>query len=385
MTMFRKLLIGASIACGSRGMPTPRPTTRRDTPSAPRKGRPVRSAERVRLPTESPARSCTRRSRARSPARLRCSRRSASTTRATARTRTPARRAPARAPRRAHQLQLELDARIEQHVLEQQLAAAESPARPARPSGSQSITATVRVTSGTYDGGCRTYNPSGALGDGSQEEGQDPAFRVENGATLRNAILGNNGVDGVHFYNGGNLSNFRWTNVGEDAFTVKSSGTVNVSGVTGVEQRRQVRPGQCGLDRQHVELHRRQRREVLPPERRHDVQDQPSTSIVASLSNMGEGIFRTDSSSSMARTDQQPAAQPGSMCIGPWAAARARATRVTDRGRSSEWMSEGLPGVETPPAFCSNEAAWPATRFRQGLRIGAQCSERRGVAMFART
>ena len=68
----------------------------------------------------------------------------------------------------------------------------------------------------------RTFNPSGALGDGSQEEGQDPAFRVENGATLRNAILGNNGVDGVHFYNGGNLQNFRWTNVGEDAFTVKS-------------------------------------------------------------------------------------------------------------------------------------------------------------------
>ena len=90
------------------------------------------------------------------------------------------------------------------------------------------------MTSGTYDGGCRTYNPSGALGDGSQEEGQDPAFRVENGATLRNAILGNNGVDGVHFYNGGNLQNFRWTNVGEDAFTIKSSGTVNVSGVTGV-------------------------------------------------------------------------------------------------------------------------------------------------------
>src|SRR6202008_2121833 len=101
-------------------------------------------------------------------------------------------------------------------------------------SGTQAIAGTVGVTSGTYDGGCRTYNPSGDLGDGSQEEGQDPAFRVENNALLRNVILGNNGVDGVHFYNSGRLENFRWTNVGEDAFTVKSSGTVNVSGVTGV-------------------------------------------------------------------------------------------------------------------------------------------------------
>jgi len=43
--------------------------------------------------------------------------------------------------------------------------------------GNMTINATVRVTSGTLDGGCRTYNPGTGLGDGSQEEGQDPAFR----------------------------------------------------------------------------------------------------------------------------------------------------------------------------------------------------------------
>jgi pectate lyase C len=183
--------------------------------------------------------------------------------------------------------------------------------------GSQSISATVRVTSGTYDGGCRTYNPSGALGDGSQDEGQDPAFRVENGATLRNAILGNNGVDGVHFYNGGNLSNFRWTNVGEDAFTVKSSGTVNVSGVTGVDGEDKfgqvnaastVNLSNCIVD------------DVAKLFRQNGGTTFQINLFVdrCRLSNFGEGIFRTDSSSSTARITNSQLRNTGSMCIGPW-------------------------------------------------------------------
>jgi pectate lyase C len=184
--------------------------------------------------------------------------------------------------------------------------------------GSQSITSTVLVTSGTYDGGCRTYNPSGDLGDGSQEEGQDPAFRVENGATLRNVILGNNGVDGVHFYNGGNLQNFRWTNVGEDAFTIKSSGTVNVSGVTGVNSEDKfaqvnaasvLNVSNCIVDNAGKFLR----------------QNGDTTFKIevyvdrCQISNMGEGIFRTDSSSSVARLTNSRLRNSGSLCIGPWA------------------------------------------------------------------
>jgi pectate lyase C len=184
-------------------------------------------------------------------------------------------------------------------------------------SGSTSITATIRVTSGTYDGGCRTFNPSGALGDGSQEEGQDPAFRVENGATLRNAILGNNGVDGVHFYNGGNLQNFRWTNVGEDAFTIKSSGTVNVSGVTGVNSEDKfaqvnaastLNVSNCIVDNAGKFL-----RQNGGTTFRVDV-----TVDRCRISNMGEGIFRTDSSSSTARLTNSQLRNSGSLCIGPW-------------------------------------------------------------------
>jgi len=175
----------------------------------------------------------------------------------------------------------------------------------------------VRVTSGTYDGGCKTFNPSGDLGDGSQEEGQDPAFRVENGATLRNVILGNNGVDGVHFYNGGNLQNFRWTNVGEDAFTIKSSGTVNISGVTGVngeDKFAQINAAStlnisnCVVDSMGKFLR----------------QNGGTTFKITvnadrcQISNMGEGIFRTDSSSSVARLTNSRLHNSGSLCIGSW-------------------------------------------------------------------
>ena len=220
-------------------------------------------------------------------------------------------------------------------------------------SGSQSITATIRVTSGTYDGGCRTFNPSGALGDGSQEEGQDPAFRVENGATLRNAILGNNGVDGVHFYNGGNLQNFRWTNVGEDAFTVKSSGTVNISGVTRLQRRRQVRPDQRCWNGQPLELHRRQRREGHPPERRHDLQDHGQHRPLPALEPGGRRLpFRQ--LEQRRETDQQPPAQQSVRCASAHGrAARVRGTRTIDRDKLLVFRmkTEAWPGVETPPAF----------------------------------
>lgn len=37
----------------------------------------------------------------------------------------------------------------------------------------------------------------GALGDGSQDEGQDPIFEPADGAVLRNVIIGGPGADGV--------------------------------------------------------------------------------------------------------------------------------------------------------------------------------------------
>jgi pectate lyase C len=184
--------------------------------------------------------------------------------------------------------------------------------------GSVTVTATIRVTANTYDGGCRTYNPTSDLGTGDDDEGQDPAFRVENGATLRNAILGNNGVDGVHFYNGGRLENFRWTNVGEDAFTIKSSGTVNITGVSGfngsdkfaqVNAASTLNISNCVVDNMGKFL-----RQNGGTTFRIEV-----NADRCQISNMSEGIFRTDSSSSVARLTNSRLRNSGSLCIGSWA------------------------------------------------------------------
>ena len=140
---------------------------------------------------------------------------------------------------------------------------------------------------------------------------------MENGATLRNAILGNNGVDGVHFYGGGNLQNFRWTNIGEDAFTVKSSGTVTISGVSGfngedkfgqINAAGTVNISNCIVD------------SVAKVIRQNGGTTFKTTVNIdrCQLSNLGEGVFRSDSSSSVARLTNSRLRNSGSLCIGSW-------------------------------------------------------------------
>ncbi|ACE85947.1 pectate lyase [Cellvibrio japonicus] len=180
------------------------------------------------------------------------------------------------------------------------------------------VSSTILVTSGTYDGGCRVFNATSALGDGSQSESQKPVFRVENGATLRNVVLGNNAADGIHFYNGGTIDNIRWSNVGEDAFTIKSSGTVNARNITGyagedkfiqVNAASTLNVSNCVVDNMGKFLR----------------QNGGTTfKIVVNvdrcqISNMKEGIFRTDSSTSTARITNSRLRNAGSICIGKWA------------------------------------------------------------------
>ena len=183
--------------------------------------------------------------------------------------------------------------------------------------GSQGISSTIRVTSGTYDGNCKTFNPSGALGDGSQSEGQDPAFRVENGATLKNVIIGNNGVDGIHFYNGGTIDNIRWTNVGEDAFTVKSEGNVtarNLEGYDGEDKFIQVNAvtnlsvSNCIVDNMGKFLRQNGGKTFT----------MSVTVDNCDISNMKEGIFRSDSPNASARITNSRIRNAGDVCIGSW-------------------------------------------------------------------
>ncbi|WNV81845.1 pectate lyase [Bacillus atrophaeus] len=48
----------------------------------------------------------------------------------------------------------------------------------------------------TYDGKGKRFIAGSALGDGSQKEGQKPVFKVEDGATLKNVVLGAPAIDG---------------------------------------------------------------------------------------------------------------------------------------------------------------------------------------------
>jgi pectate lyase C len=185
-------------------------------------------------------------------------------------------------------------------------------------SGAQTtVNATIRVTSGTFDGGCQRFNAGSALGDGSQDEGQDPVFRVENGATLRNVVIGTNGADGIHTYNGATLDNIYWMNVGEDAMTIKSSGTTTVRNIEGYDADDkffQINAAST-LNVTNCIIHRAGKvlRQNGGTTFRIDV-----TVNSCDINTMGEGVFRTDSSSSTARLTNSRLHDSGSLCIGSW-------------------------------------------------------------------
>ncbi|GAA3447773.1 pectate lyase [Planomonospora venezuelensis] len=86
--------------------------------------------------------------------------------------------------------------------------------------GSVKISGTVSV-SGTFDGGMKTYC---CIGDGGQSESQDPMFKIANGGTLQNVIIGSPAGDGVHCEGTCTLKNVWWNDIGEDAATFKGTG-----------------------------------------------------------------------------------------------------------------------------------------------------------------
>lgn len=72
-----------------------------------------------------------------------------------------------------------------------------------------------------FDGKGQTFTAGNKLGDGGQSENQRPLFILEDGASLKNVVIGDNGADGVHVHGDAKVDNVHWTNVGEDALTVK--------------------------------------------------------------------------------------------------------------------------------------------------------------------
>ena len=82
----------------------------------------------------------------------------------------------------------------------------------------------------TYDGKGRRFVAGSGVGNGSQDEGQKPVFKLESGATLSNVVLGNPAADGIHCHGDATLRNITWEDIGEDAMTIKEKGTVTLDG-----------------------------------------------------------------------------------------------------------------------------------------------------------
>jgi hypothetical protein len=94
------------------------------------------------------------------------------------------------------------------------------------------VSATIVVKNGeTYDGKCRRYRADpDTLGDGTQAEDQKPVFILEDGGKLINVVLGAPAADGIHTKGSVTLENITWEDIGEDAMTIKESGTVVLNG-----------------------------------------------------------------------------------------------------------------------------------------------------------
>ncbi|KAK3197205.1 hypothetical protein GRF29_1536g965114 [Pseudopithomyces chartarum] len=88
----------------------------------------------------------------------------------------------------------------------------------------------AQSVSGTFDGGLKTYG-RGVKCTGQAEGGDaDAVFILENGATLKNVIIGADQIEGVHCKGSCTIENVWWTNVCEDALSLKGDGNAMVKG-----------------------------------------------------------------------------------------------------------------------------------------------------------
>jgi pectate lyase C len=181
--------------------------------------------------------------------------------------------------------------------------------------GSVSVSSTIKVEKGTYDGGCKTFNGTSALGDGSQSENQKPYFRISGGATVKNVIIGKNGADGIHTYGNATLDNITWTDVGEDAMTIKQAGTVTVRNITGGK-------GEDKFFQQNAEGTLNVTNCIINGAAKAYRQNggtkfKTTVSFTGcDLSNLKEGVFRTDSSSATASLRNSRIRSVPKICIG---------------------------------------------------------------------
>ncbi|KAI1687828.1 Pectate lyase [Pyrenophora tritici-repentis] len=95
--------------------------------------------------------------------------------------------------------------------------------------GSETFSAPKEIT-GVFDGGMKTYG-RGVSCTGQAEGGDsDAVFILKDGATLKNAIIGKDQIEGVHCQGSCTIENVWWAAVCEDALTLKGNGNAQVTG-----------------------------------------------------------------------------------------------------------------------------------------------------------
>ncbi|KAF7550654.1 hypothetical protein G7Z17_g5564 [Cylindrodendrum hubeiense] len=97
----------------------------------------------------------------------------------------------------------------------------------------------AQAVKGTFDGGMKTYG-RGVKCTGQAEGGdKDAVFILENGATLKNVIIGADQIEGVHCKGSCTIENVWWKKVCEDALSLKGNGNALVKGggATGAEDK----------------------------------------------------------------------------------------------------------------------------------------------------
>ncbi|KAF2120437.1 pectate lyase E [Lophiotrema nucula] len=88
----------------------------------------------------------------------------------------------------------------------------------------------AKTISGTFDGGMKTYGRGVTCTGQDEGDDSDAVFILENGATLQNAIIGKDQIEGVHCKGSCTIKNVWWVAVCEDALSLKGDGNALVSG-----------------------------------------------------------------------------------------------------------------------------------------------------------
>ncbi|KEP47638.1 putative pectate lyase [Rhizoctonia solani 123E] len=100
-----------------------------------------------------------------------------------------------------------------------------------KPPKTSSLTAPM-IVKDTFDGDNVRYDRGAGACSGQKEGGdKDAVFLLENGATLKNVVIGANQAEGVHCKGSCNIYNVWFEDVCEDAITLRqTSGTTNIVG-----------------------------------------------------------------------------------------------------------------------------------------------------------